>query len=1024
MSMVWEGLKSAKGGKSDLSAVWLDVANAYGSIPHRLIFFALKRYGVPTKWIEIIEKYYSGIWSKCFSNSSPSSWHRHQRGIFTGCTISIILFLAGINVILEFALALETSFVKECNLGMKAFMDDLFLMSSSVETTQLLLTRCTEALMWAGMSFRAGKSRSMVISSGSILRICPFNVSNGQGAQKEFIPSIHSQPVKFLGREISESISDASVIERFITMYKDGLTLIDKSNHSGIHKLWIYQHLLVPRARWPIQIYEISLSTAQRLEQHTSVFIRKWLNVHSSLTNICLYSSSSPCPLPLKSLTSILKSAKVSGHLLLRDSTDPLVNSSVPKLKVGRWIVEDAVRQGEEKIEFERVLGYHQLNRAGLGSVKHSPLPAKNTHAYRKLVSDKVSDLEEEQHLAKAVQLSLQGNWTRWCNYIKNDLSWKHLLAMPSRLTTFVLGATFDTLNSPSNLRRWHITTEANCDLCSVKVCTTAHVLSGCKVALSQGRYTFRHDSILRVIGDSIADFLSNMSTVKSVYSLKTSFVKAGTRVKRAQKKPRIGIFHECDDWELNIDFESSMVFPPVIAVTSSRPDIVCYSLKKRMVVLIELTSPCEENFDDRHFDKVSRYHALCETIKKNGWRCYFFAIEVGARGYCAQNVRSCFIRLGFNNRRIKTLISDLSSTAIQCSFLIWMNRNCITWSSRLVGSTQINSRHLSNTSKEKPQTPINHSIHEAKAVTSQTSCNGSENSHEISGEEILHHRPGLINKGNTCYMNSILQSVSVLTSYCASIFDLNSTNDHLPLVSNFCRVMFLLKSSKNTIDPSYFLNAFSQHMTKSGRIDFQINSQQDAPEILEYLLDYFSSLSVNTKEILNLSVRTTKTCHCCQTTTFEDEPHSILKLSVARDLNKSIQSFTKQEVVQGVFCQLCNSYQTASLQCSFIASGEYLIIQLKRFDNKLVKDHTFVNCVGYTLKLPVSDEEITASKEYQLVASICHFGRYGSGHYNAHVFDPIRRGWLICNDKAVLPLGFWKVDNHYSYILFYKSVT
>ena len=366
------------------------------------------------------------------------------------------------------------------------------------------------------------------------------------------------------------------------------------------------------------------------------MYIRKWLKIHHSTTNICLYSSTSPCPLPIKSLTSILKAAKVSGHLLLRDSLDPIVNTSVPHLKVGEWKVEDVVKQGEDKIEFEKVLGYHQHNRAGLGSIKQTELPPKQTHDYRKLVSDKVHELEEERYFAKAVQLRLQGNWTRWCNYIQNELSWKHLLVTSPRLTSFVLGATFDTLPSPTNLKRWHITTEADCSLCSVKVCTTAHVLSGCKVALSQGRYTFLHDSILRVLHNSLSKFLSLMSPVKACLSLSSCFVKQGKRLCFSKKKPHVGILHESSDWKLSVDFDSSLVFPSFIAITSSRPDIVIYSVLKKTVILIELTSPCEENFEDRHFDKIARYEALCVSIRENGWRHHLFAIEVGARGYSA----------------------------------------------------------------------------------------------------------------------------------------------------------------------------------------------------------------------------------------------------------------------------------------------------------------------------------------------------------------------------------------------------
>ena len=51
---------------------------------------------------------------------------------------------------------------------------------------------------------------------------------------------------------------------------------------------------------------------------------------------------------------------------------------------------------------------------------------------------------------------------------------------------------------------------------------------------------------------------------------------------------------------------------------------------------------------------------------------CYYlFAIEVGARGYCAYNVRSCFRRLGLNTKLTKVVLSELTSTAIQCSFVI-----------------------------------------------------------------------------------------------------------------------------------------------------------------------------------------------------------------------------------------------------------------------------------------------------------------------------------------------------------------
>ena len=51
MSVVWNELKSRKTERSNIAAIWLDIANAYGSVPHQLLFFALRRYGIPEHWV-------------------------------------------------------------------------------------------------------------------------------------------------------------------------------------------------------------------------------------------------------------------------------------------------------------------------------------------------------------------------------------------------------------------------------------------------------------------------------------------------------------------------------------------------------------------------------------------------------------------------------------------------------------------------------------------------------------------------------------------------------------------------------------------------------------------------------------------------------------------------------------------------------------------------------------------------------------------------------------------------------------
>ena len=155
-----------------------------------------------------------------------------------------------------------------------------------------------------------------------------------------------------------------------------------------------------------------------------------------------------PCPLSLKSLTSILKSTKVSGHLLLRESADKQISESTCQLKISFWDVPEAVVDAESRLGFQKVIGYHQNSTAGFGSFKSPSIPLRNSHKYRRLISDLVGEVNENAYHAQSVQLHLQGYWTKWCDFVKNDLSWKTLLEMPSSLILFCLGATFDTLPS------------------------------------------------------------------------------------------------------------------------------------------------------------------------------------------------------------------------------------------------------------------------------------------------------------------------------------------------------------------------------------------------------------------------------------------------------------------------------------------------------------------------------------------------------------------------------------------------
>ena len=148
-------------------------------------------------------------------------------------------------------------------------------------------------------------------------------------------------------------------------------------------------------------------------------YIWKCLLLHNSTANICLYSTTSPCPLPMKRLTSITKSAKLNGQLLLKESRDYFVQSAFVSLNAKKWVATDVVANRLTRLDFKKIMDYHQSHKAGFGAISILEISAKNSHAYQKLPSSVQEEAEEEKTLARAIQLKLQGQWTKWCTLLK-----------------------------------------------------------------------------------------------------------------------------------------------------------------------------------------------------------------------------------------------------------------------------------------------------------------------------------------------------------------------------------------------------------------------------------------------------------------------------------------------------------------------------------------------------------------------------------------------------------------------------
>lgn len=99
-SVIWEQIQRGKRKRSDLHVVWLDMANAYGSVAHQLIDYATEFFHMPNSIRSLVSNYFNELQMAFSLQEFTTGWQQLEVGIAMGCSVSPILFEAAFEVIL------------------------------------------------------------------------------------------------------------------------------------------------------------------------------------------------------------------------------------------------------------------------------------------------------------------------------------------------------------------------------------------------------------------------------------------------------------------------------------------------------------------------------------------------------------------------------------------------------------------------------------------------------------------------------------------------------------------------------------------------------------------------------------------------------------------------------------------------------------------------------------------------------------------------------------------------------------
>ncbi|KAI3412767.1 uncharacterized protein J3R85_016885 [Psidium guajava] len=302
----------------------------------------------------------------------------------------------------------------------------------------------------------------------------------------------------------------------------------------------------------------------------------------------------------------------------------------------------------------------------------------------------------------------------------------------------------------------------------------------------------------------------------------------------------------------------------------------------------------------------------------------------------------------------------------------------------------------------------------------------------------------GLVNCGNSCYANAVLQCLAFTPPLMA--YFLQGLHSKLCPKKEWCFMCefeSLIQKAKEGTSPISPIRIVSQLQ----KIGTQLHNgrEEDAHEFLRCAIDAMQSIclvksvemeSGSSKEETTLMgltfggyLRSKIRCTKCQVKSERHERMMDLTVEIVGDigtLEQALHRFTENETLDGenkYHCGRCKSYEKARKRLTILEAPNVLTIALKRFQsgksgklNKLIRFPEILNLAPYMSG--TSDK----SPIYRLYGVIVHLDVMNaafSGHYVCYVKNPQNK-WFKIDDSTVTPMELESVLSVGAYMLLY----